>query len=149
LGLSLLVIVPGALLGILIIVGAIGTGIESGFSATDFLAIALCVVPTILAWWGGKLFFRLYAGFFPRVRRSLLKYYGSVAVYCGLWLASSMSRDGIQRMMFAPEEQAIGVALLFIPFLTVLLMKPDSLPTQPSGNEEAEQGVVGNGGQRV
>ncbi|HEY5893872.1 MAG TPA: hypothetical protein VIT91_11630 [Chthoniobacterales bacterium] len=51
LGLALVVIIPGALLGLLLIVGAIATGIESGFAPEDLIAIALMIVPMLLAWW--------------------------------------------------------------------------------------------------
>jgi len=117
---------------------------ESGFSPTDFLAIALCVVPTVLVWCGGKLFFRLYAGFLPRIRRSLIKYFAVVVVYCSIWLFSTFSRDGMHGMMFTLGEQVIGVVLLLIPFLTVLLMKPDFYVAQILGNGEAEQNAALN-----
>jgi len=139
LGLSLLVIIPGALLGMLITVGAVGSGIESGFALTDLIATPLLLLPSILGWWGVKLFFRLYAGFLKRVRKALFWYYVAVTVYCGFWLVSTFSRDGVTGAMFAPQEQAVGLLLLAIPLLAVGLMSPDPLPASPDRNEEAEQ----------
>ena len=145
LGLSLLVIVPGALLGVLIAVGAIGSGIQSGFSPTDFIAVPLLLVPTVLGWWGARLFFRLYAGFLARVRRALFWFYASVTAYCGMWLISPISRDGTTGTIFAPQEQAIGLIFLLIPFLTVVFMSPDELPGCTVNNDNAQQAVPSDG----
>ena len=138
-GLSLLVIIPGALLGMVITLGAVGSGIKSGFALTDLIAIPLLLLPSILGWWGVKLFFRLYAGFLKRVRKALFWYYVAATVYCGFWLVSTFSRDGVTGTMYAPQEQAMGLLLLAIPLLTVALMSPDPLPAGPERNEEAEQ----------
>lgn len=128
LGLSLLVLIPGALLGIFITIAAIGSGIQSGFAPTDFVAILLSLVPTLFCWSGAKLFFRLYAGFIPTVKRALLWFYFAVTVYCGMWLFSTFSRDGTTGAIFEPQQQAIGLTLLLIPFLAVVFMSPDELP---------------------
>ncbi len=146
LGLSLLVIVLGAILGVLIAVGAIGSGIQSGFSPTDFIAIPLLLVPSVLGWWGARLFFRLYAGFLARVRRALFWFYTAVTVYCGMWLISTFSRDGTTGTIFAPQEQAIGFIILLLPFLTVTFMSPDELPAHTDNNNDAQQVGTSNGG---
>ncbi len=140
LGLSLLVIVPGAFLGMLLAVAAIGSGIQTGFSTTDFIAIPLLLVPSLLGWWGARLFFRLYAGFLARVRRALFWFYTAVTVYCGMWLISTFSRDGTTGTIFAPHEQAIGLILLLIPFLTVVFMSPDELPTCIENHDNPQVG---------
>ena len=146
LGLSLLVIVPGAILGVLIAIGAIGSGIQSGFSPTDFIAIPLLLVPSVLGWWGARLFFRLYAGFLASVRRALFWFYTAVTVYCGMWLISTFSRDGTTGTIFAPQEQAIGLIILLLPFLTVTFMSPDELPADTDNNNNAQQAGSSNGG---
>lgn len=146
LGLWLLVIVPGAFLGVLIAVGAIGSGIKSGFSPTDFIAIPFLLVPSVLGWWGARLFFRLYAGFLERVRRALFWFYTAVTVYCGMWLISTFSREGTTGAIFAPQEQLIGFIILLLPFLTVTVMSPDEMPAHTADNNNAQQAGSSSGG---
>ncbi len=145
LGLSLLVIVPGAILGVLIAVGAIGSGIQSGFSLTDFIAIPLLLVPSFLGWWGARLFFRLYAGFLARVRRALFWFYTVVTIYCGMWLISTFSRDGTTGSIFAPQEQTIGFLLLLLPLLIVAFMSPDELPDHTDNNDNTQRAGSSDG----
>jgi hypothetical protein len=139
LGISLLVIIPGALLGLLLAVAAVGTGIQSGFAATDFLAIPLLLLPSILAWWGTRLFSRLYSGFLPRVRRALFWFYAAMTEYCGMWLVSTFSRDGTTGTIFAPQEQTFGLILLLIPFLTVVFTNPDGPTKHATETSNAQQ----------
>lgn len=139
LGISLVILIPGALLGLLLAVAAVGTGIQKGFSATDFLAIPLLLLPSILGWWGTRLFFRLYAGFLPKVRRALFWFYAAITAYCGMWLDSTFSRDGTTGTIFAPQEQTIGLILLLIPFLTVVFMNPDGPTEHTTRNRNAQQ----------
>lgn len=133
--LTLLVIVPGALLGIFIITCAVSSGVRSGFELTDFIAIILCAIPMLLAYWGIKIFYRLSTGYLPAVRKSLLQYLVVVALYCGIWLASTSTRGGETEIMFSPQEQGIGIILLMIPLLSVLLTNPDK-PEEQSPSEE-------------
>jgi hypothetical protein len=123
----------------LLAVAAVGFGFQSGFAVTDFMAIPLLLVPSLLGWWGVKLFFRLYAGFLPRARRLLFWFYSAVVAYCGMWLVSTFSRDGMSGAIFAPQEQLFGLLLLLTPLLVVGFMKPDEESTSAAKNEEAEQ----------
>jgi hypothetical protein len=145
LGLSLLVIIPGALLGLLIAVAAVGSGIQSGFASTHCLVIPWLLLPTVFGWWGVRLFFRLYGGFLASVRRALFWFYAAVTAYCGMWLISTFSRDGTTGSIFAPQEQAIGLILLLIPFLTVVFMNPDELPERPGKNDNAQEARPSDG----
>ena len=126
LGLSLFVIIPGALLGMLLSIAVVATGLQSKFAPTDPLAITLFLIPSILSWWGVKLFFRLYVGFLKRVRIVLIWFYASTLVYCGMWLFSTFSRDGIGGTIFGSREQVIGSMLLLVPLIAVIFTYPDS-----------------------
>jgi len=131
LGLLLLVVIPGALLALLLIIGLIGTAIESGFDPSDFLAIVLLCIPALLAWWGIRIFFRLYAGFLPRVRRSLIIFYGCVLAYCGMWLFTAASDGENVTFIFGATEQIVGLMALVLPLLLGVVMRPDPLPAVP------------------
>lgn len=130
---------PGAIFGVLLSIGAIASGVHSGFSPAYFIAIPFLLVPSVLSWWGAGLFFRLYAGFLGRVRRALFWFYTAVTAYCGIWLISSFSRDGIKGTFFAPQEQAIGLILLLIPYLSVVFMSPDELPSCTGNHSNGPQ----------
>jgi hypothetical protein len=130
-----------ALVAMLVTVAAVGCGLEFGFAPTDFLEIPLLLMPAFLAFWGAKLFFRLDAGFLPRVRRSLFWFYASVAAYRAAWLVT-FNRDGMTKTILSPQEQLIVMVLLLIPLLSVVFMTPDSLPTSVARDGEAEQSAV-------
>ncbi len=142
-GLSLLVLIPGALLGLLILMGAIGTGIEKGFSKTEAIAIPLLILPTFIGWWGVRLFSRLYGVFSRKLRKGLLWFHGLSLCYCGMWLLSPATRDGITFSIFSIQEQIMGLSLLVIPVLTTLFMssdvEQDAPKTEQSGGGSISQ----------
>ena len=144
LGLSLFVIIPGALFGILLAVAAVGSGFQSGFAATNFLAVPVLMIPALLAWWGIKLFLSLYAGFLARSRTMLFWFYSVTTAYFGLWLISTFNRDGLSGTIFSLQEQVFGLMLLLIPLLAVGFTKPDFQPNPPTKNEEAQQAAPCN-----
>ena len=56
-----------------------------------------------------------------------------------MWLISTFSREGTTDTIFAPQEQAIGLILLLIPYLTVVFMSPDELPNYKANHDNAQQ----------
>ena len=134
-GLSLLVILLGALIGLLVLIGAIGSGFQNGFTATSFLAFPVLILPSIIAWWGVKLVFRLYGRFSRRLRKETLFYHGLILCYCSIWLLSTASRDGSSFAIFSLQERVVGVCLLSVPLLVALFTNPDE--TQQSTAEQA------------
>lgn len=133
-GLSLLVILPGALLGLLILIGGIGSGFQQGFSATDLIAFPLLILPSFMGWWGVKLVFRLYGRFSNRLRKETLFYHGLTLCYCSMWLVSTACRDGGSFPIFELQERVVGICLLSVPLLIVCaptLMRSinDNVPT--------------------
>ena len=135
LGLSLSIVIFGALFGILLTVAAVGTG----FVGTNFLTLPVLLTPALIAWWGIKLFFRLYAGFLPQTRTLLFWFHSTMTGYCGLWLIATFSRDGLSGSIFSLHEQVFGLLLLLIPLLAVGFTKPDFQPMLATNNEEAQQ----------
>ena len=136
LGLTLCIIIPGALLAMLLAVASVGSGFQSGFGVSNFLVLPLLLIPAHLGWWGCKLFFRLYSEFLPRVRTLLFRFYSAVSVYCGLWLISTFSHGGIKGSIFSLQEQVLGLILLLIPLVAVGFTKPDLQPMAATNNNE-------------
>jgi hypothetical protein len=125
-GLSLLILIPGALLGLLLLIAAIGLGIQEGFRRTDAIAIPLLILPTVMGRWGVKLLIRLNGQFRGSLRRSLLGYHGLNFCYCGFWLVGEHGGGGGGSFqMFTMEAQIIGFSALGVPLLTALLLNPD------------------------
>ena len=137
-GLLLAAIAPCSILALLLMIGAITEGIGSGFSVSDVFAIVLLLVPSLLAWWGFRLFFRLYGGFFPELKKTLIFYYGCVAAYCSLWLFSGATRGGHTEPFFSRGQQVLGLIILIMPLILAIAMRADSTATPPN-NEDAEQ----------
>lgn len=129
-GLSLIVIIPGALFALLMLTGAIGSGFRNGFEGTDFIAMPLLVLPAIMGWWGVKLVSRLKGIFSQRLRRETMFYHGANLCYCGMWLASTASRDGSSYPIFNMEERMVGLGLLALP-LIVALVSPNDDTKEP------------------
>jgi uncharacterized membrane protein YhdT len=138
-GLSLLVILPGALLARLVLIGAIGSGIQEGFSATIFLALPLLILPSLMGWWGVRLVFRLYGRFSRRLRKEALFYHGLTLCYCSIWLVSTATRDGSSFPLFGLGERIVGICLLSIPLLIALLTNPEETQQPPAEQAAPEQ----------
>jgi len=125
-GLSLLVIIPGALLAIIILIAGIGSGLKNGFVASNLIAFPFLVIPSIMAWWGIKLVFRLYAPFSRRLRVETMIFHGLNLYYSGLLLASTATRDGSSFPIFGLQERIIGVCILSLPLMITLFTKDDN-----------------------
>ena len=125
LALTLLILIPGGLLALMLGVAAIGYGLDEGFDYTYLVSVPLLAVPPLIAGWGIWLFKRL---FFDRVfdecRFSLRLFYACGAAYCGLWLVTSLGRDG--DMMFPLAFRVLGSVILFSPVLTLVLTRRQS-----------------------
>ena len=134
-GLSLVVILPGALFAVAILIASIGSGFQKGFSFSDFIAIPLLILPSFMGWWGVRLVFRLYGPFSRRLRKEALFYHGSFLCYCSIWLLSTASRDGSSFAIFSLQERVVGVCLLSVPLLVALFTNSDE--TQQSTAEQA------------
>ena len=131
-GLSLLILIPGALLGLLLLMAAIGLGIQKGFSGSDAVAIPLLILPTIMGRWGVRLLIRLNGQFRGSLRRSLLGYHGLNFCYCGFWLVGEHGVEGDSFQIFTMQAQMIGFSALGVPLVTALLLNPDVDPDQPN-----------------
>jgi hypothetical protein len=124
-GLSLIVIIPGALFALLLLAGAIGSGFRNGFEGTDIIAMPLLVLPAIMGWWGVKLVSRLKGIFSQRIRRETMIYHGANLCYCGMWLASTANRDGNSYPIFNLEERIMGLGILALPLIAALVSPND------------------------
>lgn len=131
-GLSLVIVVPGALLGLLLLIAAIVLGIQEGFHRTDAIAIPLLILPAAMARWGVKLLIRLNGRSAGSLRRSLLGYHGLNFCYCGFWLVGEHGGGGGPSFqLFSMEARLLGFSALGVPLLTAFLLNPD-LDTNPS-----------------
>lgn len=128
LGLSLLVIIPGAVLALILLSGGIGAGFQKSFSGIRILALPFLILPSVIGWWGIKLMFRLRERFSGRSRKVLMLYHGSVLCYCTMWLLSAISDhaagDG-GSPFFETQDRIIAVCLLAIPLLATLFTSPE------------------------
>ena len=135
-GLSLMVILPGALFAVAISIAAIGSGFQKGFSFGDFISVPLLILPSIMGWWGGRLVFRLYGPFSQRLRKEALFYHGSSLCYCCIWLLSTASRNGSIFAIFSLQERVVGVCLFSVPLLVALFTNSDE-PQQSTAEQAA------------
>ena len=137
-GLSLLVILPGAFLALIVLIEAIGSGFQKSFSGANILALPFLILPSFLGWWGLKLVFKLYGQFSRRIRKDVLLYHGLTLCYCGMWLVSTASHNGGSSFaIFGLQERIIGICLLSAPLLVALFTNPEET------NQESQPGPQG------
>ena len=129
---SLVVLIPGACLGAMLFLAAVGTGFSKGFSPSDFVAFPLLILPAFIAWMGILLCFRLRAGFSRGLRNRLLGYHGLNLCYCGMWLLSPVWRDGLRYDMFSDEAKFMGFALLIVPVIVTAFTRSDGAWETPN-----------------
>ena len=105
LGLTLLFLMPGTFLACLLLIGMIGSGFQHGFSARDFAAVPILLIPPLLVAWGFRLLIGLRQGVHPRLRHKLLAFYLAVSSYCAFWLFAPMSHENVEIVLFSTREQ--------------------------------------------
>jgi len=127
-GLSLLVLLPGALFALVVLIAAIGSGFQKNFSGPNILALPFLILPSVIGWWGLRLVFRLYGRFNKQIRKEVMLYHGSILCYCGTWLVTTGSYNGGSSFpIFGLQERVFGVALLSVPLLITLFTNPEEM----------------------
>lgn len=125
LGLMLLLLTPGTLFACLLLLGAIGSGIQHGFPASDLPGALILVIPPLLLCWGLCLQLGLRQGVHKTIRLKLLAFYLAVFAYCASWLFNPISHDDVQIMIFSTRDKIIGSTILILPILITLFSRPE------------------------
>ncbi|WP_035613423.1 hypothetical protein [Haloferula sp. BvORR071] len=127
LGLSLLGVVPGAVMALLLLPVALDRGVRSGFYTSDAAPLTMLALPLLLAIAGVGLWVKMGSGYSAGLRRVLLVYQLVMLVYGGCYLFfATVSRDGGEQLpRFRPVDQVLCLGLLAIPALVVVITKPE------------------------
>jgi hypothetical protein len=130
--LAIVALIPPAFVALPMLMAIIWSGVITGFQdgeAEGVVLFASALMLTVsLSYLGVQLFFRLYAGFLPRIRTRIVRYYAAIT-FCGLPVfLGAVHEAGQIEVPIHASLVILGITGMYLaPLLIAIFMRPERI----------------------